>query len=82
MTTFPCLVRFSSASGCDRYRLGHPLVDGYLEFVSGRARANTLRAVTFDLKAFFEVIFKDPVDVVATDVFEFLAHQRGDRRVM
>lgn len=82
MTTFPCLVRFSSPSGADRYRLGHPLVDRYLEFVAGRARPNSLRAVTFDLKAFFEVIVKDPVEVVATDVFEFLAHQRGDRRVV
>jgi integrase/recombinase XerD len=82
MTTFPCLVRFSSASGADRYRLGHPLIDRYLEFVAGRARANTLRAVTFDLKTFFNVIEKDPVEVVAADVFEFLAHQRGDRQVI
>ena len=82
MTTFPCLVRFSSPSGADRYRLGHPLVDRYLEFVAGRSRPNSLRAITFDLKAFFAVIDKDPVDVVATDVFEFLAHQRGDRRVI
>jgi site-specific recombinase XerC len=34
------------------------------------------------LKAFFEVIVKDPVEVAATDVFEFLAHQRGDRKVV
>jgi integrase/recombinase XerD len=82
MTTFPCLVRFASPSGADRYRLGHPLVDRYLEFVAGRGRPNSLRAVTFDLKAFFEVIAKDPVEVVASDVFEFLAYQRGDRRVV
>jgi site-specific recombinase XerD len=82
MTTFPCLVRSSSPSGADRYRLGHVLVDGYLEFVAGRVRPNSLRAVTFDLKVFFEVIDKEPVDVLATDVFEFLAHQRGDRRVI
>lgn len=82
MTTFPGLVRFCSAGGGDRYRLGHPLVDRYLEFVAGRARANTMRAVSFDLKAFFTVIDKDPVEVVATDVFEFLAHQRGDRQVI
>jgi site-specific recombinase XerD len=41
-----------------------------------------LRAVTFDLKGFFTVVDKDPLEVVATDVFEFLAHQRGDRRVV
>jgi hypothetical protein len=70
MTRFPCLVRFAAVCGDDRYRLGHPLVDRYLEFVAGRARPNSLRAVTFDLKAFFELIDKDPVDVVATDVFD------------
>jgi hypothetical protein len=34
MTTFPCLVRAASPSGEDRYSLGHPLVDLYLEIVS------------------------------------------------
>jgi site-specific recombinase XerD len=57
-------------------------VDRYLEFVAGRARPNTLRAVAFDLKAFFTVVAKDPVAVAAADVFEFLAHQRGDRTVV
>jgi hypothetical protein len=33
-----------------RYALGDGLVDRYLEFVAGRARPNTLRAVAFDLK--------------------------------
>jgi len=82
MTTFPCLVRTASPTGDDRYCLGHPLVDRYLEFVAGRVRPNTLRAVAFDLKAFFSVIDKDPAEVVAADVFDFLAHQRGDRRVV
>ena len=45
MTTFPCLVRSVSTSGVVRYRLGDPLLDRYLEFVAGRARPNTLRAV-------------------------------------
>jgi site-specific recombinase XerD len=58
------------------------MVDRYLEFVAGRARPNTLRAVAHDLKTFFSVIDKDPAEVVAFDVFEFLAHQRGDRRVV
>ena len=52
---------------------------GYLEFVAGRCRPNTLRAVAFDLKAFFTVIGKDPVKITAADVFEFLADQRGGR---
>src|SRR5215469_17443504 len=82
MTGFPCLKRMVSGSGEARYRLGHPLVDRYLEFVAGRARPNTLRAVAFDLKAFFTVVAKDPVAVAPADVFEFLAHQRGDRSVV
>jgi integrase/recombinase XerD len=82
MSSFPCLVRFVSGSGQVRYRLGERLVDRYLEFVAGRCRPNTLRAVAFDLKAFFAVTGKDPVEVTAADVFEFLAHQRGDRSVV
>jgi integrase/recombinase XerD len=82
MSSFPCVVRFVSGSGQIRYRLGERLVDRYLEFVAGRCRPNTLRAVAFDLKAFFMVIGKDPVQVSAADVFDFLAHQRGDRTVV
>ena len=82
MSSFPCLVRFVSGSGQVRYRLGDRLADRYLEFVAGRCRPNTLRAVAFDLKAFFSVTGKDPVEITAADVFEFLAHQRGDRTVV
>ena len=82
MSSFPCLVRLVSGSGQVRYRLGDRLVDRYLEFVAGRCRPNTLRAVGFDLKAFFAVTGKGPVEVTAADVFEFLAHQRGDRTVV
>jgi integrase/recombinase XerD len=82
MTGFPSLVRSASVSGEVRYRLGHPLVDRYLEFVAGRARANTLRAVAFDLKTFFTVVAKDPREVTSADVFDFLADQRGDRTVV
>src|SRR5579863_2406672 len=82
MSSFPCLVRFVSGSGQVRYRLGDRLVDRYLEFVAGRCRPNTLRAVAFDLKTFFTVVRKDPVAVTAADVFEFLADQRGDRTVV
>jgi site-specific recombinase XerD len=62
--------------------LGERLVDRYLEFVASRCRPNTLRAVAFDLKAFFAVTGKGPVEVTAPDVFDFLAHQRGDRTVV
>jgi len=60
MSSFPCLVRFVSGSGRVRYRLGDRLVDRYLELVAGRCRPNTLRAVAFDLKAFFEMTGKNP----------------------
>jgi integrase/recombinase XerD len=81
--SFPCLVRSVSGLGEVRYSLGDRLVDRYLKFVAGRARPNTLRAVAFDLKAFFTVLAgRDPVEVSAADVFEFLAHQRGDRSVV
>ena len=82
MSSFPCLVRFVSGSGQVRYRLGERLVDRYLEFVAGRCRPNTLRAVAFDLKAFFTVVRRDPVEVTAADLFDFLADQRGDRTVV
>jgi integrase/recombinase XerD len=82
MTIFPCLERWVSPAGVVRYRLGDLLVDRYLEFVAGRARPNTLRAVAFDLKAFFTVVAMDPVDVRVVDLFDFLADQRGDRRVV
>jgi integrase/recombinase XerD len=75
----PVLDRSSTAGGEARYALDDPLVDSYLEFVAGRSRPNTLRAVAHDLKTFFTVIDKGPVDVVAADIFEFVADQRGDR---
>ena len=78
MSSFPCLVRLVSGSGQVRYRLA----DRYVEFVAGRCRPNTLRAVAFDLKVFFTVTGKDPVEVAAADVFELLAQQRGDRTVV
>ncbi len=82
MSSFPVLVRTSSPAGETRFSLGDPLVDSYLEFVAGRTRPNTLRAVAHDLKAFFTVVDKEPVAVVPADVFEFLADQRGDRSVV
>ena len=58
MSWAPCLVE--SESG--QIRLGHPLVDRYLEFVAARGRRNTLLAAAYDLKVFFSVVAKDPVD--------------------
>ena len=82
MSNFPCLVRSVSPSGRTCYSLGDPLVDRYLAFVGGRCRANTLRAAAFDLKTFFSIVRKDPVEVRPLDVFEFLIAQRGDRSVV
>src|SRR4051812_39046460 len=82
MNSFPCLVRSVSPSGEPRYALGEALVDSYLEFVAGRCRANTVRAVAFDLKVFFSVVDEVPVAVRPAHVFEFLAQQRGDRTVV
>jgi hypothetical protein len=44
---------FGVGAGEVRYVLGERLADRYLEFVAGRCRPSTLRAVAFDLKAFF-----------------------------
>src|SRR5262249_27398175 len=82
MSSFQRLVRLMSVSGQVRYLLRDRMVDRYLEFVAGRCRPNTLRAVAFDLKAFFAVTGQDPVQVTAADVFDFLADQRGDRTVV
>jgi site-specific recombinase XerD len=82
MSTFPSLVRTISPAGEVQYELGHRLVDRYLTFVAGRCRANTLRAVAFDLKTFFTIVAKDPTEVTSADVFDFITAQRGDRRVI
>ncbi len=82
MTWSPCLVRSAAPPGELRFELGHALVDRYLAFVAGRARPNTVRAVAFDLKTFFTVVTKEPVEVSPADVFEFIAAQRGDRTVV
>jgi len=61
------------------YVVGHPLVDHFLEFASGRARPNTVRAYAHDLKTFFTVVGKDPVEVRAADVLGFIKAQRSAR---
>ena len=75
----PCLVRASLDDG-QVPRLRHPLVDNYLQFVGARARPNTVLATAFDLKVFFTVITKDPVDVDTADVLEFIGIQCEPRR--
>jgi hypothetical protein len=67
---FPEMARTTSGPGEVRHALGDRLVDRYLELVAGRARPNTLRAVAFDLKAFFSVVSNNPVEVTAADVFD------------
>ena len=77
MGSFPCLVRF--VPGLARF------VTGWWTGIWSLSRAgavNTLRAVAFDLKAFFTVIGKDPVKITARVRVEFLADQRGGRTVV
>jgi integrase/recombinase XerD len=57
-------------------RLGQPLLDDYLEFLSGRCRPNTVLAVAFDLKVFFTVVGKHPRRVRSADVLAFMTAQR------
>lgn len=61
-------------------RLGHPLIDAYLELVASRTRPNTLLATAFDLKVFFSVVDKEPAEVSSADVLTFIAEQRKPRR--
>jgi len=60
-------------------RLGHPVIDRYLEFVEARARHNTLLATTSDLRVLFTEVDKEPVDVVTGDVLAFITVQRQPR---
>lgn len=63
-----------------QYRVGHPLVDEFLVFAHGRCRPNTVRCYAHDLKVFFTVVAKEPVEVTAKDVLGFVAAQRRPRR--
>lgn len=61
------------------YRIGHELVDQFLEFVVGRARPNTVRCYAHDLSVFFTVAAKEPVEVTPKDVMAFVTAQRRPR---
>jgi integrase/recombinase XerD len=75
-----CLVRSAACDGGVVLRIGHPLLDAFLELVAARSRPNTVLATAFDLKVFFTVVHKDPVDVDTADVLAFVAAQREPRR--
>ena len=72
----PCLMRLRGPSGEPVVRLGVPLVDEYVEFLEGRARRNTVLAAAYDLRVFFAVVAKPPVEVVPADVLGFITAQR------
>ena len=75
-TIAPCLIHSHDPSGGPVVRLGVPLLDDYLEFLSGRCRPNTVLAVAYDLKVFFEVVGKAPKRVRPGDVLGFMTAQR------
>ena len=75
----PLLVSSVESDGRCSYRLGHELVDEFLEFAAGRCRPNTVRAYAHDLKAFFGVVGKDPGEVTSRDVLAFVVAQQRPR---
>jgi len=76
------LVREMADGEVVRLSLGDPLVDDHLRLVRARARPNTWLAVAYDLKVFFAVVNKSPVQVTSGDVFDFISHQRGSGDVV
>jgi len=84
MSWSPLLVRSVVSDDRVLVRLGHRLVDEYLEFVAARCRPNTVLAAGFDLKVFFTLIPMDPVEVTTADVLAFITAQRsaGDPKVV
>jgi integrase/recombinase XerD len=76
----PCLVHAPGPADRDTIRVGHPLLDAFLEFVRSRARWNTVLATAFDLKVFFSVVDTDPAAVTTADVLAFIQQQRSPRR--
>lgn len=75
--SFQCVTR---ADGGRSWRVGHDLVDEFLEFAHGRVRPNTVRAYAHDLSVFFAVVAKEPTEVTPRDVLDFIAAQQRPRR--
>lgn len=75
----PVFERVVLADGEWSYRVGHDLVDEFLEFLSARARPNTVRAYAHDLKVFFDAVGKEPAEVSSADVLAFITVQRRPR---
>jgi site-specific recombinase XerD len=75
----PCLIRSRGPSGEPVVRVGVPLVDDYLEFLSGRCRPNTVLAAAYDLKVFLGLVAKPPAQVSTADVLGFITAQRTGR---
>ena len=73
-------VRSPVGDGGEVLRLGHPLLDAFLELVAARSRPNTVLASAFDLRVFFSVVAKDPAQVDTADVLAFVAAQREPRQ--
>jgi len=61
------------------YRVGHELVDEFLEFASVRCRPATVRAYAHDLKMFFAFVGKQPGEVTPKDVLAFIVGQQRSR---
>jgi integrase/recombinase XerD len=79
MVWSPQVRRLPRVGGGERWVVGHRLVDDFLEFAASRARPNTVRAYAHDLKAFFTVVAKEPVEVRPADVMAFVTAQRRPR---
>ncbi len=75
LSSFPMLT-WPEPGSAGAPRLGHRLVDAYLEVVAARLRPNSVLAVAYDLKVFFTVVDLDPLHVRRRDVIEFIRAQR------
>jgi len=84
MSWSPEFQRADRADGGVEVRLGHPVVDVYLEFLAARCRPNTVLAAGFDLKVFFGLFPVEPTEVTTADVLAFITAQRasGDDTVV
>ena len=79
MVWSPQVRRLPRGDGGECFVVGHWLVDEFLEFAASRGRPNTVRAYAHDLKTFFAVVGKDPLEVRPADVMAFVTAQRRPR---